>query len=141
MAFPYPYSGPIALYNNLPIHSDYYEPNAYFIDDITLGSTTIVTTTENHNYVIGQEVRFIIPPDNGTRQLNGKQGMVIAIPSVTQVTINIDSRLFDTFVDSSEPTQPQILAIGDYNSGNINASGNLDTSTSIPGSYINISPS
>jgi len=37
MTFPYPYTGPIALYNNLPIEPQYYQPSQFFISDITLG--------------------------------------------------------------------------------------------------------
>lgn len=140
MSFPYPYTGPIALYNNLPINANYYQPSQFFISTITKGSTTLVTTTADHNYVVGQLVRFIIPITNGIRQLNGQSGYVISIPSDTQVVVNIDSSNYNSFQSSSQPTQPQILAIGDINSGSINSSGNLNLSTTIPGAYENISP-
>jgi hypothetical protein len=141
MTFPYPYVGPISLYNNLPINANFYEPSQFFISDITNGITTLVTTTVDHNYSIGQLCRLIIPIANVERQLNEQSGYVISIPADNQVILDINSVGYDIFVTSSQPTQPQILAIGDGNSGNINASGNLITSTSIPGSYINISPS
>lgn len=140
MAFPYPYTGPIALYNNFPIEPDNYSPRFFFIEDITLGQTTLVETTEDHDYVIGQECRLIIPPSNGCRQLNQVKGFVISIPSDTEVVLDIDSsRNVDQFQSSSANTQPQILAIGDLNTGTTN-SGRTNNTTYIPGSFRNISP-
>lgn len=140
MSFPYPYSGPIALGNNYPINAQYYSPQFFFIQGITLGQTTIVTTTENNDYVIGQECRLIIPQVNGSYQLNGQTGFVISIPNSNQVELNIDSSIGVTqFQASTAKTQPQILAIGDVNTGAINK-GRTNNGTYIPGSYINISP-
>lgn len=140
MVFPYPIVGPIAPYNNVPIAPQNYQPRFYFIEGVTLGATTIVTTTVDHDYVIGQECRLIIPPRNGCRQLNGKTGFVISIPASDQVEININSSMnVNVFVTSSANTQPQILAIGDINTGQINT-GRSNNLTYIPGSFINISP-
>ncbi len=134
-------SGPIALYSNVPIHTEYYKPKRFFISDVTLGQTTIVTATEDMDYVIGQLVRLIIPIQFGCRQLNGITGYVISIPSDNQVEIQIDSsRNVDPFTSSSAKTQPQIIPVGDINSGATNLHGNKRTKTYIPGSFRNISP-
>lgn len=133
-------TGPVPPYSNPPINPQYYKPSQYFISTLTLGQTTTITTTVAHNYVIGQLCRLLIPSINGTYQLNEKTGYVIDIPASNQVVLDIDSLRLDPFVTTTQPTQPQILAIGDINLGNINASGNLNTSTLIPGSYQNISP-
>jgi len=133
-------SYPIPLYSNPPIEPQFYQPNQFFISAITLGQTTLVTTTTDCNYVIGQLVRFIIPQANGTRQLNEQAGYVINIPAANQVTVKIDSSSYDLFQTSTQPTQPQILAIGNINSGNINSSGNVNLGTYVPGSFLNISP-
>ena len=45
----------------------------------------------------------------------------------------------DTYYASPEKTLPQIIAIGDINSGYISSSGNI-ANPLIPGSFINISP-
>lgn len=141
MAFPYPYIGPIALFNNLPIEPQFYQPRQYFISAITLGANTTVTTSVDHDYVVGNVCRLIIPYLNGCRQLNEVQGDVISIPAANQVILNINSAMnVDPFKTSTAHNQPQILAIGDVNTGAINANGNKDTSTSIPGAFINISP-
>src|SRR6266481_9514332 len=133
-------TGPIALYNNVPVNPEYYKPRQWFISTITLGTTTLVTTTVDHDYVIGQLCRLLIPQANGCRQLNETTSYVIDIPNPNQVILRLNSYGIDAFTVSTQPTQPQILGIGDINLGNINASGNLNTSTLIPGSYQNISP-
>ena len=132
-------SFPVPLYANVPIHDEYYIPNFFLISGITLGVTTIVTTSVNHNYVIGQQVRLIIPPTFGTRQLNEKSAFVIDIPSSTQVTLNINSQGMDAFIASSASTKAQILAIGDVRSGQINITP-VNLNLNIPGSFENISP-
>ncbi len=138
----YPYPGPRAAENNPPIVPEYFAPSVYFIDGITLGLTTIVTTATTHNYVIGQLVRLHIPPTYGTRQLNQQKAFVISIPSSTEVTLDIDSTYYNSFIlnPSYGPTKPQICAIGDINSGAINISGRIQNITNIPGSFINTSP-
>jgi hypothetical protein len=135
--------GPIALYSNVPIEPQFFQPWAFVVTAITRGVTTIVTMTipaiTTLNYVVGQQVRLMVPPQFGCRQLNGQTGYVLSIPSATQVEIGINSLNADPFVASTATTKPQIIAIGDNNTGPINAAGRSPTSTIIPGSFINIS--
>lgn len=134
-------SGPVPAYANLPIESQFYQPSRFEISGVTLGQTTTVTTSVDHNYVIGQMVRLLIPPSFGCRQLNETQGFVLSLPAADQVEVSINSsRNVDAYTTSVETTKPQILAIGNINGGNINSSGSLSTGTYIPGSFINISP-
>lgn len=140
-------SGPIAPESNPPIEPQFYEPSQFEISAITLGTTTTVTTLQSpfgvdNNYVVGQLVRFLIPSTFGTRQLNGQEGYVIAIPGVNQVTVAIDtSRNYDLFIASPAyaPTAAQIIAVGDVNTGAINTQGRRNNITYIPGSFRNIS--
>lgn len=133
--------GPVPPYSNVPIQPQYYQPSQFFISAITMGQITTITTTANTNYVVGQQVRLLIPNGFGARQLNEQTGFVTAIPAGNQVTINLNSSKADPFVTNAALfTQPQILAIGDQNSGNINTSGTYTQPTSIPGSFVNISP-
>lgn len=139
-------SYPIPAYSNVPIQPEFYQPRRYVISGITRGVTTTITTTQNMDYVIGQLVRLIIPPSYGTRQLNEQQGYVIEIPAANQVTLNINSQSFDSFINSSATTKAQILAIGDINTGYVSTTGrsiptlNGDSQIEVPGSFINISP-
>lgn len=137
-----PFPGPIAPENNPPITPQYYQPSVFDISAISLGVTTTVTTSVDHNYVIGQNTRLLIPFFFGLTELNGQQGLVIAIPAADQVVLNINSSNANAFVAApSQTTQKaQIIAIGDQNSGQINSLGRMQNGTTIPGSFINISP-
>lgn len=133
--------GPIAPQNNPPINPQYYNPSRFVISGITLGQTTTVTTSIANDYKIGGEVRLLIPPAYGSIQLNEVTGIILSLPSSTQVVLNIDSsRNVNPFISASTTQQPQILPVGDVNSGQINASGRNSNITYINGSFINISP-
>lgn len=131
---------PTPLYANVPINAGYYQPSQFFISGITLGATTTVTTTVNHNYVVGQLVRLLIPFGFGSTQLNEQEAYVIAIPNSNQVTLNLSSIGVNPFISATFNTQPQIVAVGGINTGAINNDGNVSDLTYIPGSFINISP-
>ena len=136
-------SPPIPPYQNLPPEPQFYLPSRFVISNVTLGTTTIVTTTLAHNYVIGQECRLLIPASFGCFQLNEKLGYVLSIPSSTQVELSINSlRNVDPYIASAVtyPSVAQILAVGDVNNGTTNANGRNNYGTFIPGSFIDISP-
>jgi len=134
-------SGPVALYANVPINAQYYEPSRFVIEDISLGTTTTVTTTVDHNYVVGQTIRLLIPAEFGCFQLNGKQGYVISVPASDQVQVSIDSsKNVNQFISATSANDPQIIAIGDINSGQNNSNGTMSQVVFVPGSFINISP-
>lgn len=135
-------SYPIPAYQNVPIHAEYYLPSRFVISGITLGTTTTVTATENMNYVVGQEIRLLIPMSFGSYQLNSLTGFILSLPSSNQVEVSIDSsKNVNAFTASSNPIESaQIVAIGDVNTGVTNSQGRLNNGTFIPGSFINISP-
>lgn len=133
--------GPLAPEANPPINPQFYQPSVFNISSITNGMTTVVTTTANHNYVLGQLVRLLIPEVYGGQQFNEQEAYVIEIPTSNQVTLLLDSTQFNVFTanSSSGTTQPQIAAIGDVNTGQNNTVPS-STTTYIPGSFIDISP-
>jgi len=133
-------SYPISAYQNVPIHAEYYKPSQFFITAISTGLNTTVTTSVNNNYVIGQECRLLIPNGYGSTQLNEVTGFVIDIPSPNQVTLDIESLKVNAFINASLRQKPQIVAIGDVNTGQINTRVANSNLTNIPGSFINISP-
>lgn len=135
-------SFPVPLYQNLPIEAQFYQPSRFVISNVTLGVTTTVTISVDHNYVIGQTVRLLIPPNFGCFQLNETQGNVLSIPAANQVVVSINSlRNVDPFIAATNNIQqPQILAIGDINQGQTNSMGRNNNLVYIPGSFINISP-
>jgi len=136
----WPFIGPIAPYRNPPIEPQYYAPSREVITAIVLGINTTITTLTNHEYVIGQEVRLLLPYGSGSRQLDEQTGLVIGIPALNQVVININSTLADPFLTTPYRNLPQIIPIGDVNTGAINPFGRSFTYKHIPGSFINISP-
>lgn len=139
MTYPPILSGPIPPYNNPPIEPQFYSPSRFVITDIQQGLTTTITTLSNDNYVIGQLVRILIPNGYGINQLNEQTGMVIELPASNQVVVNIDSRNYDTFINANLKNNPQLIPVGDYNSGIISSTGRSIPTTNIPGSFINIS--
>lgn len=66
------------------------------IESITNSNPMIVTTTEDHGYVAGMMVTFLIPNQFGMVELNGTNVQVIALTSDT-LTINLDSTGFTPF--------------------------------------------
>lgn len=134
-------SYPIPPFQNLPIHAEFYQPSRFVISGVTLGQTTIITTTEDMNYVIGQQIRLLIPASFGCVQLNNILGFVVTLPATNQVEVNIDSSVgVNAFIASSSLTQSaQIVAIGDVNLGYISTTGRNIPLVTIPGSFINIS--
>ncbi len=151
MAFYPVISGPVAPYSNLPITPQFYQPSQFVITAITYGVTTTVTMSNGTNnvapnYVIGQLVRIIIPEKYGARKLNGQSGFVLSLPSSTQVEIALNSIGTDpfiaspTFLPNQSQSPPQVIAIGDLSSGQINGSGRINLGTTIPGAFENVSP-
>jgi hypothetical protein len=134
--------GPIAPESNPPINPQYYQPSVFTISDINLGSLTTITTSVNHNYVVGQNTRLLIPVPYGSTQLNEQEALVISIPAANQVVLALNSSNVSAFIASPfyGPTPPQIVAVGDQNSGQINGAGRSVQGTYIPGSFIDISP-
>jgi hypothetical protein len=136
--------GPIPLYSNPPIEPQYFQPWTFAISNVALGVTTLVTLTipsiTSLNYFVGQQVRLIIPPTFGCRQLNQMLGYVLSITLPDQVEININSTMADAYIASSATTPAQLQVVGDINTGTINAYGRIYNGTYIPGAFINISP-
>lgn len=132
--------GPTPPYNNPPIQPLNYKPRRFVISDVTLGQMTLVTTTLPMNYVIGQLVRLLIPKGYGCVQLNQVSGVVLSIPAPNQVLISVDSSTnVNEFLNISGTQVPQIIPVGDFNSGVISPIGPSVPSTGIPGAFINIS--
>lgn len=148
MTFP-PLDGPLAPERNPPIEPLWFQPSNFTITAITRGVSTTVSiegstsAPSTVNFVVGQLVRFSIPPPYGIQQISGKSGYVTSVPTSTEVVVQLNSLNYDAFNASPAygPTPPQIAAIGDINTGPINATGRINQSTIIPGSFINISPS
>lgn len=127
-----------------------YFPGINFISAISTGSTTAISTTTNHNLVVGQEVAFRIPSTFGTVQLNTPTsigqpvyGFVTTVNSATQVTVNINSSAFTAFVSNQTVAQAlagltwaQMAAVGDRNTGIVTDSNTPNYSSTLPNNSI-----
>jgi hypothetical protein len=133
-------TGPIPPYNNPPIQPQYFKPRQFNISNIAIGITTIVTTVLSMDYVIGQLCRMLVPDGYGCREINEMVGYVISIPDANQVILDINSQYASSFINTALRQLPQIIAIGDINTGHINPFGPKRTRPYIPGSFRNISP-
>jgi len=98
------------------------------ITAITLGSTTDVQTSNDNSdftYAVGQVVRFYIPPEFGTVELDGVQGEITAYNSTTNTyTIAVDSSSYTSFAWPTASSVPFSLArlveVGDASSSPVN---------------------
>ena len=115
-----------------------YAPGVSIISAITLGSTTTIDTTSAHNFVVGQEVAFRIPSGWGTTQLNSLPnstipgspiyGYVVSVTDYNTVVVNVSSSSYTAFNSNqlfsaySGLEYPQIVAVGDVNTGGVQIS-------------------
>lgn len=135
-------AGPVPAYNNPTPIPGYFTPRARVISNIIQGVTTQTVTSLATSYVVGQTVRFLIPPFFGMPQINQLLAYVIEVISTTEFIVDIDSRLFSPFIATpvqNISTLPQIIAIGDTNLGNISTMGRFSP-PDFPGAFKHISP-
>lgn len=66
------------------------------IASITNSNPMVVTTVNDHGYVNGMNVTFLIPTQFGMTQLNGVNAQVLSA-STNSLTINLDSTHFTPF--------------------------------------------
>lgn len=63
---------------------------------ITNSYPMVITTDEDHGYVAGMDVTFLIPTQFGMTELNSKNAQVLSITDDT-LTIDLDSSNFSVF--------------------------------------------
>ncbi len=119
-------------------YADLYTPEGSAITAVSTGTTTTITTALNHSFVVGQEVFFSISPSWGMVQLDSQtallanngipqQAYVTSVPALNQIVVNVNSTGFTAFAYPTSAayalgvTPAQVFAIGDQNSGQINA--------------------
>lgn len=116
-----------------------YLPQVDFITAIATGATTTITTTTDHNFVVGQEIAFRVPAPWGTTQLNSLPNNIIpgspiyayvtSLVSNTQFVCSFNSTGFTAFnvniPVASVPglSFPQVVPVGDLNTGGVQFSG------------------
>jgi hypothetical protein len=129
-----------------------YAPGDSFVSSITttLGVVT-VTTTDPHNFKIGQEIAFRIPSNWGSVELNSLPDVFIpgsplyfyvsTVPTSTSFTLvsNPTYTAFNSnqpFSNFNEQQFAQVVAVGDINTGSgLNAFGPLYPSPTVFNGY------
>ena len=112
-----------------------YLPEDNVVSAVTIGNTTTIQTTTYHNFTLGQEVAFRVPPLWGTIQLNALPnvlipgspiyGYVVSITDNWTFVVNINSSAFTAFTDNflmtpatlAGLTYMQVVGVGDVNTG------------------------
>lgn len=118
-----------------------YLPQDNIVTAITLGATTTIATSMYSNMEVGQEVAFRVPNFWGTTQLNSLPNVFIPgspiygyVQSITDnwtFVVNINSSAFTAFTNNGTMTAstligltyPQVVAVGDLNTGGLSYSG------------------
>ena len=119
-----------------------YAPNQAVISAINT-STNVITTTSAHNFSVGQEVAFRISPIWASTQLNSLPDVQIPgspiyyyVTAVTQNTFTVSASLAavtaynsnfngGSVLPTGSWTFPQVVAVGDINSGGTPFSGGV----------------
>lgn len=143
-------ASPTGAYVTQILYPNLYLPNIDFISAIDLsGANPVVTTTANHNFVVGQQIAFRIPSVYGSTQLNALPDVsipgqpvyyyVTSIGANNQFTCSASTTGVTAFNSNQTIASvpglqlPQVLSVGDVNSGGTAYSGgNLYPSPSFP---------
>lgn len=110
-----------------------YQPAMRLISGITNAVQPTITTTFDHDYLVGLLVRFYIPSEYGMVQLNHLTGQVLSVPTDATFTINIDTSSFDTFIAVAAPEPwyvndtAHVVPTGEINSSLAQATRNVLT--------------
>ena len=107
-----------------------YQPAMRLVTAITNAENALITTSFAHEYLSGLIVRILVPLRRfGMTQIDKQLG-IITVTSTTEFTIDIDTRLYDTFVipDPEEPATnkfPSCIPVGEINSQLFQATRNV----------------
>lgn len=123
-------------------HDPIFYPRHRIITKITQASQAVVTLSVTHGYLVGQQVRMVVPVANGMSQMNGLQATIVAINTTNNtITINVDSTSFSAFafpLAAGVPFTPaQVTPIGENtafaNSQGINSLNDATVNQAITG--------
>ena len=91
---------------------DIFYPRTRVISKITLGVTTVIAMTVNHDFAVGDIVRVVVPDQFGTKEINNVAATITAITDGT-ITVDYDSTGFTAFAfpltDDAIPQYAQIV--------------------------------
>ena len=73
-----------------------YYPRWRYICGVTAANPAVISTTVDHGYVAGQQVRVYVPASWGMKEINGQIATITSVTAAT-LTLNIDSSAFTAF--------------------------------------------
>ena len=81
----------------VPFDPRFYPPTR-LITSISKASSAVIVLSVTHQYVVGQQVRIIVPSAYGMTEMNNQLATITAINTTTNsITVNVDSTNFTTF--------------------------------------------
>jgi hypothetical protein len=92
---------------------NFFVPNRQQVSAITNANPGVVTTTQDHGYETGYEVRFFFPLNVGMNQLSDQVVKITKIDD-TSFSIGIDTRNFDAFSPVGTVQLPQVIPVGSF---------------------------
>ncbi len=101
-----------------------FQPRGRLLSSVTNASQALVTTADDHGYVVGQLVRVFVPVAYGML-IDRIAARILTVPATTQFTLDFDSTASGTYVTpvTAPFTQAQVTYI----------TGITDNATSITG--------
>jgi hypothetical protein len=125
-------AGTTGTYRLIPYDPYFYPPTRVIANIGPAASTTqsIITLTVNHNFTVGQVVRFVVPQVTSTAYgmtaLDGVQANIVAINQAdtngftNTITVDVDTSTFGTFLWplTTDPvhTPAQVVPVGENTS-------------------------
>jgi len=76
----------VSSYNPVKFQDIFY-PRTRVISAITLGTSTVIKMTVNHDFAVGDLVRVVVPDQFGTKEMNNA---AVEITAITDGTITVD---------------------------------------------------
>lgn len=145
-------AGTTGTYRLIP-YDPYFYPPTRVIAKVSNATQAIVTLTVNHNFTVGQVVRFIVPTVTSTAygmaSLNGVQATIVAINQADSdgftntITVDVDTTTFGTFLWplSADPvhTPAQVVPVGENTAQALSAGVNVLGDSEVNQGFIGIS--
>lgn len=122
-----------------------YYPRSRYIMNIARGATTTITLTVPSGYVVGQAVRFVVPSQFGTVELDQQVGTITAVNDAlaTQtITVAIDSTNYTAFafpLNANYPFSPaMVVPVGENTAYAIAQAQNILSDATYNTGYIGV---
>lgn len=119
-------------------------PRRRFITKITAAASAVVTMSVTHGYLVGQQVRLVVPAAYGMVEMDGLLGTITAVnttlASGNTITLNIDSSAFTAFAWPLSAAVPfsaaEVVPVGEDSAQALSSSVNTLSDATLNTGYI-----